>query len=52
MGLVQPIIVAVTGHTEESYVAKAYSSGMNQVSTKPIDHELLKEILRRINYIE
>jgi CheY-like chemotaxis protein len=28
-GIIQPIITAVTGHTEESYVKRCYDSGMN-----------------------
>lgn len=36
-GLVQPIISAVTGHTEQSYVNKAIDSGMNQVLSKPVN---------------
>jgi CheY-like chemotaxis protein len=32
----QPIIVAVTGHTEPNYVDRAINSGMNQVLSKPI----------------
>ena len=28
-GLVQPIITAVTGHTEPTYVARAFKCGMN-----------------------
>ena len=35
--LPQPIITAVTGHVEQSYVRKAYLNGMNQVVSKPID---------------
>jgi CheY-like chemotaxis protein len=31
-GLPQPVIIAITGHTEESYVRKAIASGMNAVS--------------------
>jgi CheY-like chemotaxis protein len=31
-GLPQPVIIAITGHTEDSYVRKAYSSGMNGIS--------------------
>ena len=27
--LLQPVIVAITGHTEDSYLQKAYESGMN-----------------------
>jgi len=30
-GFIQPIISAVTGHTEQAYVDKAIKSGMNQV---------------------
>ena len=32
----QPIIVAVTGHSEPEYVARAINSGMNQVLSKPM----------------
>ena len=32
----QPIILAVTGHTEPSYVERAVKSGMNSVLSKPI----------------
>ena len=32
----QPIITAVTGHTEQAYIDKAISSGMNQVLSKPV----------------
>jgi CheY-like chemotaxis protein len=31
-GLPQLIIIAITGHIEDSYVQKAYASGMNGVS--------------------
>ena len=43
--LVQPIILAITGHTEQSYIEKAHKSGMNAVSNKPIDLDLLKVVL-------
>ena len=43
--LKQPIITAVTGHLEQSYVKKAFQSGMNQVVSKPISHHILKNIL-------
>lgn len=32
----QPMIVAVTGHSEEAYVQKALDSGMNEVLIKPV----------------
>ena len=39
-GAKQPIISAITGHTEPSYVETAFKSGMNQVLSKPLDIEL------------
>ena len=27
--LVQPVIIAVTGHTEDTFIERAYRSGMN-----------------------
>lgn len=38
----QPMIVAITGHTEEVYKQKAIESGMNMVLQKPIQVNLLK----------
>jgi len=38
----QPLIVAVTGHTEPQYVDKCFKSGMNQVLSKPVGVSLLK----------
>ena len=38
----QPIILAVTGHTETQYVEKAINCGMNQVLSKPIQSDILK----------
>jgi CheY-like chemotaxis protein len=35
--LTQPIIVAITGHTEQIFVNKAIKSGINQVLSKPVD---------------
>ena len=35
LDLLQPIIVAVTGHTETIYTEKALNSGMNIVLFKP-----------------
>ena len=36
-GLPQPVIIAVTGHTGDSYLQKAMESGMNGMSTKPVE---------------
>lgn len=37
LNITQPMIVAVTGHSEEAYVKKALESGMNQVLIKPVE---------------
>ncbi len=39
-GAKQPIICAVTGHTESQYVQMAFKSGMNLVLSKPIILEI------------
>lgn len=46
----QPVILAVTGHTEPHYVKRAIDSGMNQVLSKPINASLLKKIMLKINF--
>ena len=43
--LCQPIIAAVTGHVEQSYVKKAFNCGMNMVVSKPIGESVLREAL-------
>ena len=48
----QPIIIAVTGHCENSYVQRAFECGMNKMSGKPIDLKLLKELLVKLKFIE
>ena len=49
-GINQPIIEAVTGHTEDEYVKRAIASGMNQVLSKPVSVPILKTILKDIEY--
>ncbi len=51
-GAKQPIISAITGHTEPSYVETAFNSGMNQVLSKPINNELCKCLLKKTGFIE
>ena len=48
LNLPQPIITAVTGHTEQTYVDRAFDSGMNQVFNKPVDVDLLKYTIQKI----
>ena len=50
--LAQPVIIAVTGHTGESYMRKAFESGMNGLSSKPIEYLLIKDVLQRLLFIE
>ena len=40
--LPHPIISALTGHTEQTFVNRAIASGMNQVLSKPVKPILLK----------
>ena len=47
-GLSQPVISAVTGHTEQLYISMAIKSGMNQVFSKPINSDLLCDIVSRL----
>ncbi len=44
----QPTIVALTGHVEPMYLAKCFSSGMNQVLSKPVEYSDLGKILEQI----
>jgi CheY-like chemotaxis protein len=41
-GLAQPIISAVTGHTEQPYVHRSIMSGMNLVLSKPVEIKVIK----------
>ena len=52
LGIGQPVILAVTGHTENHYVKRAIDCGMNQVFSKPLRGELLKAILSMIGFLE
>jgi len=38
MGGAQPLIVAVTGHTEQPYLDRCIKCGMDKALSKPIDH--------------
>ena len=48
----QPIISAVTGHTEQAYIERALNAGMNQVLSKPVNVEVLKVLLKKFGYID
>ena len=49
--LQQPVISAVTGHTEPQYVKRCFESGMNQVLSKPIKAEALKFVCREVGLL-
>ena len=51
-GVSQPIISAVTGHTEQAYIERALNAGMNQVISKPVNVEVLKVLLKKFGYID
>ena len=48
----QPIISAVTGHTEQAYIERAINAGMNQVLSKPVNIEVMKVLLKKNGYID
>ena len=43
--LLQPSIVAVTGHTEEEYLQKAWECQMDEVMPKPVKLDVMVSIL-------
>ncbi len=46
----QPIISAITGHTEQIYVKKAIDYGINQVISKPIDFSILHALFIKCGF--
>ena len=48
--MVQPIIIAVTGHTERKYTEKALNSGMNKVIFKPCSSTDVEQIINKIGF--
>ena len=47
----EALIIAVTGHTEDEYIQKALHSGMNELSPKPIDLALFRDVLKKLDFI-
>ena len=45
------MIIAVTGHIEDSYLIRAIESGMNELSPKPVDNELFEDVLKKLKFI-
>ena len=48
--LTQPIISAVTGHTEPTYIKKSILCGMNQVLSKPVQIDAIKHLIKMLNF--
>jgi CheY-like chemotaxis protein len=48
--LKQPIISAITGHTEQSYATKAINFGLNQIISKPASPNTIKKLLEKFNF--
>ena len=42
----------MTGHTEDSYVKRAYQCGMNGVSSKPADIAIIERVLKVLRFID
>ena len=51
-GMKQPIISALTGHTDQHFIDQSVNCGMNQVLKKPVDHESIGFLLRLLKFIE
>ena len=47
-GIIQPMIVACTGHTEEEFIKKAWDTQMDEVLQKPVNILIIKEIMQEI----
>jgi CheY-like chemotaxis protein len=47
----QPIITAVTGHVDDCAVKKGLACGMNQVVSKPINLEVMRNLLYQTFYL-
>jgi DNA-binding NarL/FixJ family response regulator len=45
MNVEQPKILALTGHTEDVYIQKAFDCEMDEVIPKPANVEVVKKIL-------
>ena len=38
----QPIIIGITGHTEDVYIQKAFASSMDEIIPKPANTQIIK----------
>ena len=49
--MAQPLIVACTGHVEETYIEKAWEYEIDEVIPKPVEQKLLEEVIRETIYL-
>ena len=52
MNIHQPIISAVTGLTQEPFLSKCLACGMNQVASKPLKLEVIRDLMIKMNYMD
>lgn len=43
--MIQPMIIACTGHTEEEFIKKAFDFEMDEVISKPVNILIIRDIL-------
>ena len=46
--ILQPMVVATTGHTEQEFIEKAWLHQMDEVVPKPVNINIIKTILSEI----
>ena len=46
--ILQPMVIACTGHVEDEYIKKAWRHQIDEVVSKPINIDIVKEILKEI----
>lgn len=46
--VMQPMIVACTGHVEEQFIMKAWMHEIDEILPKPVKSEILKEIIKEV----
>ena len=46
--ILQPMVVACTGHTEEEYIQKAFAHQMDEVVPKPTNVDIIRLILQEM----
>ena len=49
--LPQPIILAITGHSEEPFISRALNSGMDCLVPKPISAPILREWVNKAEQV-